>query len=74
MDVMAFATGSSVPQSDSPRWSETGPGGPSPRETLPTMYDLPSEFPEEPGLPDVFPRSTVPTDAEQERQAKEQER
>lgn len=26
----------------------------SPRETLPTMYDLPSEFPEEPGLPDVF--------------------
>ncbi|PZO44739.1 MAG: hypothetical protein DCF17_03650 [Shackletoniella antarctica] len=25
----------------------------SPRETLPTMYDLPSEFPEEPGLPDV---------------------
>ncbi|MEO1622419.1 MAG: Uma2 family endonuclease [Cyanobacteria bacterium J06632_3] len=26
----------------------------SPRETLPTMYDLPSEFPEEPGLPDEF--------------------
>ena len=26
----------------------------SPRETLPTMYDLPSENPEEPGLPDVF--------------------
>jgi len=25
-----------------------------PRETLPTMYDLPSEFPEEPGLPDEF--------------------
>jgi Uma2 family endonuclease len=24
------------------------------RETLPTMYDLPSEFPEEPGLPDEF--------------------
>lgn len=24
----------------------------SPRETLPTMYDLPSEDPEEPGLPD----------------------
>ena len=23
-------------------------------KTLPTMYDLPSEFPEEPGLPDVF--------------------
>ncbi len=32
-------------QSDPPR---------SPRETLPTMYDLPSEDPEEPGLPDVF--------------------
>ena len=26
----------------------------SPRETLPTMYDLPSENPEEPGLPDEF--------------------
>ncbi len=26
----------------------------SPRETLPTMYDLPSEDPKEPGLPDVF--------------------
>lgn len=26
----------------------------SPRETLPTMYDLPSESPEEPGLPDEF--------------------
>lgn len=25
-----------------------------PRETLPTMYDLPSEYPEEPGLPDEF--------------------
>ncbi|NER07111.1 MAG: Uma2 family endonuclease, partial [Okeania sp. SIO3C4] len=24
------------------------------KETLPTMYDLPSENPEEPGLPDVF--------------------
>ena len=24
------------------------------KETLPTMYDLPSEFPEEPGLPDEF--------------------
>lgn len=32
-------------QSDPPR---------SPRETLPTMYDLPSENPEEPGLPDTF--------------------
>ncbi len=26
----------------------------APRETLPTMYDLPSEEPEEPGLPDEF--------------------
>jgi Uma2 family endonuclease len=26
----------------------------SPRETLPTMYDLPSEDPKEPGLPDEF--------------------
>ncbi len=26
----------------------------SPKETLPTMYDLPSEDPEEPGLPDQF--------------------
>ncbi len=26
----------------------------APRETLPTMYDLPSEDPEEPGLPDEF--------------------
>ncbi|MBF2050920.1 MAG: Uma2 family endonuclease [Leptolyngbya sp. IPPAS B-1204] len=34
-----------IPQTDPPR---------SPRETLPTMYDLPSEDPEEPGLPDVF--------------------
>ncbi|OCR00123.1 hypothetical protein BCD67_20810 [Oscillatoriales cyanobacterium USR001] len=34
-----------VPQTDPPR---------SPRETLPTMYDLPSEDPEEPGLPDEF--------------------
>ncbi|NES73756.1 MAG: Uma2 family endonuclease, partial [Okeania sp. SIO2D1] len=24
------------------------------KETLPTMYDLPSENPEEPGLPDQF--------------------
>lgn len=28
-----------------------------PRHELPTMYDLPSEFPEEPGLPDVFHHS-----------------
>src|SRR6476661_10907479 len=34
-----------VPQTDPPR---------SPKETLPTMYDLPSENPEEPGLPDEF--------------------
>ncbi len=34
-----------VEQTDPPR---------SPRETLPTMYDLPSEDPEEPGLPDEF--------------------
>jgi Uma2 family endonuclease len=33
-----------IAQEDPPR---------SPRETLPTMYDLPSEDPEEPGLPDV---------------------
>jgi hypothetical protein len=41
---MTLTTGRSVPQSDPPK---------SPRETLPNMYDLPSEFPEEPGLPDV---------------------
>ncbi|MEO1148698.1 MAG: Uma2 family endonuclease [Cyanobacteria bacterium J06638_22] len=35
----------SIPQSDPPR---------SPRETLPTMYDLPSEDPQESGLPDEF--------------------
>jgi Uma2 family endonuclease len=34
-----------LPQTDPPR---------SPRESLPTMYDLPSEDPEEPGLPDEF--------------------
>ncbi|WP_410503748.1 hypothetical protein [Leptolyngbya sp. 7M] len=34
-----------IPQTDPPR---------SPRETLPSMYDLPSEDPEEPGLPDEF--------------------
>ena len=37
--------GLAMPQTDPPR---------PPRETLPTMYDLPSEFPEEPGLPDEF--------------------
>ena len=35
----------SVEQTNPPR---------SPRETLPTMYDLPSEDPEEPGLPDEY--------------------
>ena len=34
-----------VPQTDPPRPA---------RLTLPTMYDLPSEDPEEPGLPDDF--------------------
>lgn len=34
-----------VPQTDPPR---------SPRETLPTMYDLPCEDPEEDGLPDEY--------------------
>ena len=43
--LMPYSTGYSVPQTDPPR---------SPRETLPTMYDLPSEYPEEPGLPDEF--------------------
>lgn len=42
---MPYERGYAVPQSDPPR---------SPRETLPTMYALPSEFPEEPGLPDEF--------------------
>ncbi|AFY91110.1 Uma2 family endonuclease [Chroococcidiopsis thermalis] len=35
----------SIEQTDPPR---------SPKETLPTMYDLPSEDPQEPGLPDEF--------------------
>ncbi|MEB3210571.1 MAG: Uma2 family endonuclease, partial [Leptolyngbyaceae bacterium] len=35
-----------------PRIEQTDPPR-SPRETLPTMYDLPSEDPNEPGLPDV---------------------
>lgn len=34
-----------IPQSDPPQ---------SPKESLPNMYDLPSEDPEEPGLPDEF--------------------
>jgi Uma2 family endonuclease len=41
---MTYTTGHAIPQSSPPR---------PPRETLPTMYDLPSEWPEEPGLPDV---------------------
>lgn len=36
---------SPIEQTDPPR---------SPRETLPTMYDLPSEDPKEPGLPDEY--------------------
>ncbi|WP_178378180.1 hypothetical protein [Chroogloeocystis siderophila] len=32
---------------------QTDPPRPA-RETLPTMYDLPSEDPQEPGLPDEF--------------------
>jgi hypothetical protein len=42
--IMTYTTGHAIPQSSPPR---------PPRETLPTMYDLPSEWPEEPGLPDV---------------------
>jgi len=40
-------------QVDSPDLQNVSAGA-SPRETLPTMYDLPSEYPEEPGLPDQF--------------------
>jgi hypothetical protein len=61
--TMVLATGDSLPQSDPPR---------SPRETLPTMYDLPSEFLEEPGLPDEYPWLLL--DTEQERLAKAQRR
>jgi len=42
---MPLNTPADFPQTDPPR---------PPREWLPTMYDLPSEDPEEPGLPDVF--------------------
>lgn len=35
------------------RFPQTDPPLP-PKQTLPTMYDLPSESPEEPGLPDEF--------------------
>ncbi|ASC73607.1 Hypothetical Protein XM38_045780 [Halomicronema hongdechloris C2206] len=41
-----------VPITRKPQLEQTDPPR-SPRETLPTMYDLPSEHPEEPGLPDV---------------------
>lgn len=34
-----------IPQKDPPY---------APKELLPTMYDLPSENPQEPGMPDVF--------------------
>lgn len=36
-----------------PSYKQTDPPR-SPKETLPTMYDLPSEDPQEPGLPDEF--------------------
>ncbi len=42
---MTFLANRRLPQADPPRPAH---------ETLPTMYDLPSEFPEEPGLPDEF--------------------
>jgi Uma2 family endonuclease len=42
---MTSITRAFIEQTDPPR---------SPKETLPTMYDLPSEDPEEPGLPDEF--------------------
>jgi Uma2 family endonuclease len=42
---MILKTGHSIPQTEPPR---------SPCETLPTMYDLPSEYVGEPGLPDEF--------------------
>jgi Uma2 family endonuclease len=43
--TMVLIPQKSIKQEDPPR---------SPKETLPTMYDLPSEDPEEPGLPDEF--------------------
>ncbi|MGF1568723.1 MAG: Uma2 family endonuclease [Nodosilinea sp.] len=42
-----------VPITRKPKLEQVDPPR-SPRETLPTMYDLPSEDPEEPGLPDEF--------------------
>lgn len=41
-----------IEQDDPPR-SRSVSNGESPKDILPTMYDLPSEDPEEPGLPDV---------------------
>lgn len=43
--VMVLISKISIEQEDPPR---------SPKETLPTMYDLPSEDPQEPGMPDEF--------------------
>ncbi len=43
--LMATDTTIHIEQDDPPR---------SPKDVLPTMYDLPSEDPEEPGLPDEF--------------------
>jgi Uma2 family endonuclease len=43
--LLATDTAIHIEQSDPPR---------SPKDILPTMYDLPSEDPEEPGLPDEF--------------------
>lgn len=43
--LLATDTAIYIEQHDPPR---------SPKEVLPTMYDLPSEDPEEPGLPDEF--------------------
>jgi Uma2 family endonuclease len=43
--AMVLISYTPIEQTDPPR---------SPKETLPTMYDLPSEDPEEPGLPDEF--------------------
>lgn len=42
-----------VPITRKPKLEQVDPPR-SPRETLPTMYDLSSEYPEEPGLPDEF--------------------
>lgn len=44
----------SMPQGDRSQLAQSVTQTEPVRETLPTMYDLPSEFPEEPGLPDEF--------------------